>query len=87
MGFQLHFKYSNIEDYDRASDELEPRSRQSRTIPGTRKYHSFLPISTEKVIVRLYSSSTVTKEETVTLTQTDLSAELIITCRSNGWLV
>ena len=87
----IHFNYSNIDDYDRASEELEQRFRQPRTVPETRKYHSFLPISTEKVIVRLHSSSNVTKEETVTLTLTDLSVELItgfVTCRSNGnwWL-
>ena len=84
----IHFEYVNMDDYDQASEQ---RFSKSRTIPGTHKYHSFIPLSTGKVSVRLYSTSSVTKEESVTLTQNDFSVDSItgfVTCQLDGnwWL-
>ena len=39
---------------------------QTRTIPGTRKLHSFIPISKDTLRTRIYSSSTITREDRVT---------------------
>ena len=41
----VHFGYCSMEDYEREQHNLERRFHQSRTIPGTRKLHSFVPIS------------------------------------------
>ena len=64
---------------------------QSRTIPGTRKLHSFVPISTIKVRVRAYSASDTFREERVALAKNDLLPEAIVgfvTCllEGNWWL-
>ena len=45
----IHFEYSSIEDYKKESEKLHQRFLSSRTIPGTRKYHSFVPVSKDKV--------------------------------------
>ena len=57
----------------------------------SRKYHSFEPISKDKVNVSFYSSSNTFKEEMVTLAHNDLSLDSIhgfVTCSSGGkwWL-
>lgn len=43
------------------SAELEKRYANCKTIPGTRQFHSFIPISESKIECRLYSSSNVAK--------------------------
>ena len=63
----VHFGYCSIEDYERERHNLEQRFRHSRTISGTRKLHSFVPISSNKVRVSVCSSSDTSKEERVTL--------------------
>ena len=87
----IHFEYSSIDDYKKESEHLQQRFLTSRTIPGTRKYHSFVPISKDKVNVSFYSSSNTFKEEMVTLAHKDLSLDSIhgfVTCSSGGkwWL-
>ena len=62
---------------------------QSRTIPGTRKLHSFVPISNSKVRVRAYSASDT--EKRVTLAKNDILPEAtvgFVTCllEENWWL-
>ena len=71
--------------------EEEDKQLRSRTIPGTRKLHSFVPISTSKVRVRAYSASDTFREERVTLAKNDLLPEAIVgfvTCllEGNWWL-
>lgn len=88
----VQFEYSSMEDYKKEAECLQQRFILSRTIPGTRKYHSFIPISNEKVKVAYYSRSNTFREERVTLVHTDLpSIESItgfVTCISedNWWL-
>ena len=87
----VHFGYCSTEDYRREQNNLERRFHQSRTIPGTRKLHSFMPVSKSKVRVRVYSASDAFKEEKVTLAENDLPPESIVgfvTCLYDGnwWL-
>ena len=65
--------------------------KSSRTIPGTCKYHSFVPVLKDKVKVSFYFSSVISKEEMVTVAHNGLSLESIrgfVTCISDGkwWL-
>jgi len=57
-----HFGYCNNEDYVREQSSLENRFELSRTIPGTRKLHSFVPISETTVEVKFYSTSNVSRK-------------------------
>ena len=58
-----YFGYCSNEDYAREQNSLERRFQLSRTIPGTRKLHSFVPISDSTVEVKFYSSSDVSQEK------------------------
>ncbi len=51
------FQYSTLEDYKSEEVLLEQRFQQSRTIPGTRKLHCFIPVSRSKVSTQVYSST------------------------------
>ena len=89
----IHFEYSSIKDYKKKSEKLHQRFLSSQTIPGTRKYHSFVPVSKDKVKISFYSSSVISKEEIViyTVAHNGLSLESIrgfVTCASDGkwWL-
>ena len=87
----VHFGYCSKEDYEREQHNLERCFHQSRTIPGTRKLHSFVPISKGKVIVSYYSVSDTSREERVILRTNDLPPESIVgfvTCLCDGkwWL-
>ena len=42
----VSFQYVTIDDYKREEALLEHRFQQSRTIPGTRKLHCFIPLET-----------------------------------------
>lgn len=85
----VHFGNCSMEDYERERDNLEQRFALSRTIPGTRKLHSFIPISNRKVAVRFYSASDTFREEKVTVGKNDLPLESIsgfVTClRDRNW--
>ena len=75
----------------REQSSLEHRFQISRTIPGTRKLHSFVPISDSTVEVKFYSSSDVSRKERVTLTKNEIPPESIagfVTClhEENWWL-
>ena len=87
----VHFGYCSMEDYEREQHNLEQRFQQSRTIPGTRKLHSFVPISKSTVRVSFYSASDNSRKERVTLTKNDLPPESIVgfvtcLCDGNWWL-
>ena len=87
----IHFEYCSNEDYEREQQNLDQRFQKSRTIPGTRKLHSFVPISNDKVKVRPFSACTTFKEERVTSGETGLALESIsgfVTCMidRNWWL-
>ena len=82
----VSFEYCSTEDYKREQTHLEERFQQSRTIPGTRKLHSFAPISKDRVKTRVFSSSVISKEERVTSQESELPVEQIsgfVTCYYN----
>ena len=84
----VHFDYCANEDYLKEQHNLEERFQASRTIPGTRKLHSFLPISDNTVHVRPFSASTTFKEEKVTSQEAEISLESIsgfVTCVREGY--
>ena len=86
-----YFEYCSSEDYAREQSSLERRFQLSRTIPGTRKLHSFVPISNSTLEVRSYSAADTFRKEKVTLANSDIPPELIagfFTCLYGGnwWL-
>ena len=85
------FEYCSTEDYKREQAYLEERFQRSRTIPGTRKLHSFVPISKDRVRTRVFSSSSISKEKRVASCESELPVEQIsgfVTSSYNGhWWV
>ena len=87
----VSFEYCSTEDYHREQVCLEERFQHARTIPGTRKLHSFVPVSQNTLIAKVFSSSTDSKEERVSSLDTELRLEDIsgfVTCHYDGqwWL-
>ena len=85
------FQYLTEDDYKSEQVLLEQRFEQSRTIPGTRKLHCFVPLSRHKVSTKAYSSSSISKVERVTIEEGDLVLEEIkgfVTCAydDDWWL-
>ena len=79
----VHFDYCSSEDYELEQKYLEQRFMKARTIPGTRKLHSFIPVSEDKLQVKAFSASSSCREERVTTTEVDLPPESIagfVTC-------
>ena len=54
----MNFGYVDNKEYEKELELLEARFSQSKTIPGTHKFHCFKPISNSQIEVKLYSSST-----------------------------
>ena len=54
----VRFDYCSSDDYEAEEKKLEERFAKSRTIPGTRKLHSFIPVSNDGIKVKLFSLST-----------------------------
>ena len=78
-----YFGYCSKEDYAREQSSLKHRFQLSRTIPSTRKLHSFVLISDSRVEFKFYSSSDVSRKEKVTLAKNNIPPELIpgfVTC-------
>ena len=70
---------------------LQTRFEQTKTIPGMRELHSFVPISKDTLRTRIYSSSIITREDRVTKLPGDLELEEVsgfVTCSYNSewWL-
>ena len=74
------FKYCSCAEYDEVTEQSEIRFQTCRTIPGTRKLHSFVPVSYDTVQVRAFSRSTTFKTEKVTKQDSELRIE------ANFWL-
>ena len=88
---EMTFQYLTVDDYKSEQILLEQRFGQSRTIPGTRRLHCFIPLSGNKVSTKVYSSSAISKVERVTIQEGDLVLEEIrgfVTCAYNDdwWL-
>ena len=73
----IHFDYCSSNEYEDEKEYLKQRFLKARTIPGTRKLHSFIPVSNDKLQVKAFSASSSCREERVTTTEDDLSPELI----------
>ena len=81
----VHFDYCTNEE---RSAFLRKDSKHVRTIPGTRKFHLFIPTSSTTVQVRHFSASTTFKEEKVTSLETDVPLESLsgfVTCVREGY--
>ena len=72
-----HFGYCSKNDYEREQHHLEQWFHQSCTIPGTRKLHSFVPISKSNLRVSFYSTSDTSQKGRVTWDKNDLPPESI----------
>ena len=83
----VHFGYCSLVDYEVEEKNIEERFAKSRTIPGTQKLHSFIPVSKDRITVKAFSSSTLSKEERVSCeVDDDMPVESIsgfVTCVVN----
>ena len=66
-------------DYEQEAEQLKERFCKTRTIPGTQKLHSFVPLSHQLVSVRTFSSASLDRHEFVTI---DASTTLAISALS-----
>lgn len=87
----VHFEYCTVEDYEREQHYLEDRFKDSRTIQGTRKLHSFVPISKKMLKVKPYSASSHSKDVRVTSSHNEIPDDRIsgfVTCvlEQKWWL-
>ena len=84
------FKYCSTEEYEEFKVHLQSRFLNARTIPGTRKLHSFVPLSRDTLTTRVYSFSSTSKDEKVTKQDSELEIEIsgFVTCVYEGewWL-
>ena len=85
------FRYCSMEEYEVIKSQLEKRFEKSRTIPGTRKQHTFIPISKDTISIKVYSNSKESKEEKVSKQERELEMDEIsgyVTCSydSQWWL-
>ena len=62
----ITFEYCSTDDYLTENKNLAERFEECRTIPGTRKLHSFIPISTQKLQTKVFSSSSKAQIQWVT---------------------
>ena len=53
----IKFLYCSAEEYDKTQDELKDRFAKAKTLPGTRKLHSFIPLSVNSIATKIYSYS------------------------------
>lgn len=68
------FKYCDAEQYEAERLLLEKRFQKSKTIPGTRSLHSFIPTSKDTLQTKRYSKSSVSVEQRVSY----------LTCNKSG---
>lgn len=85
------FRYCSYTEYEETRAHLELRFQSSQTIPGTRKLHSFVPISRDAVKVRLFSLSITSREEKVIKQDMELEIDAVsgyVTCQRDAqwWL-
>ena len=83
------FAYCTTEEYQSEKAHLEIRFQKSRTIPGTRSLHSFVPVSNDTLTTKRYSLSSTSKDERVTKQEMDIDMEQVsgyVTCmHQNTW--
>lgn len=59
----LKVEYFREKDYEEADEFLKNRFAEAQTIPGTRKYHFYLPVSKTKILVKEFSDDEVGESE------------------------
>ena len=83
----VHFCICSTEEYERQNISLETRFEHTRMIPGTRKLHSFIPVSKE---TRIYSLSSDARKDHVTKLPGDLELDevsgFVTSYNSQWWL-
>lgn len=57
MQTKMSFCYVSTEEYEKAVNEYDPIYKKTKCIPGTQKYHSFVPVSSDKIAVKIFSNS------------------------------
>ena len=85
------FNYCTQEQYDEEKSLLEERFELSRPIVGTQSLHSAIPISTNELVVRKYSTATSMMTVQVFVKKDDVIFDNIagyVTCKydSHWWL-
>lgn len=90
----VDFEYSTHDDYLETEKKLLSRFDDSKAITGTQKLHTFIPVSKNKLLVKLFASSIQNQIETVKttdyLTQTDIGkielGYVTVTYDKSWWL-
>ena len=73
----ISFTYCTTQDWEEEDKFLQERFLKARTIEGTQKLHSFIPISPTELMVKTYSRSGKTKEVKVSTASPSLRFEEI----------
>ena len=74
----IHFDSCSSDDYEAEKIDIEQWFLRARTIPGTCKLHSFIPVSKGKLQVKQFSAASSCKEESHCFWRWDTSR---INCR------
>lgn len=53
---QIFFSYATTTEYEHIKEQLNEQYSKAITIQGTQKYHSFIPVSVDKIEVRQFSN-------------------------------
>lgn len=54
---KMSFCYVSTEEYKKADTEFDPIFKKVKPIPGTRKYHCYIPVSNNQIAVKIFSNS------------------------------
>ena len=90
----IHFAFATVNEYEDEAKRLMERLSNSRTIPGTRSFHSFIPKSVFSVEVKPYSNcmvlgATCTEKTFSTFEMVQLSTlqgYVTVAYEDNSWL-
>lgn len=87
----IDFVYSSQEEYAESDLFLKSRFDQALTIKGTQQYHAFIPMSTSKVLVKIFSDDIQSLEKEVSkspnkLKLKDISGYVTVVYEGNWWL-
>lgn len=74
---KCHFAYVTQEDHEREEALLAELYESSRSIPGTYRKHSFVPINKEVIKTKLYSNSDFFLKEKVTVSCGDTNKKTL----------
>ena len=70
----MHFGFVTLIEHEQEAKLLDDRLKRSRTVPGTQKAHSVIPVSSRAVEVKHSSRSTVSRIESVSLDHQTVAA-------------